>query len=103
MTAKTESVDTPRPCVRCHGAGTEPDPGKEGSLFRSMRQDIGMGVRELARRAVCSPAYVTIIESGESLQRGDVATRLWKIVADAHFEAQCTSPGPRLVKESGDE
>jgi len=52
-------------CTRCGGTGRELDWRKVGRSIRNARKMQGLGVRELARLAGCSGAYVVDIESGK--------------------------------------
>lgn len=52
------------PCSRCGGTGVEPDSERIASRIRAARKERGWGVREVARRAHCSPSFVSYIERG---------------------------------------
>lgn len=51
-------------CRRCGGSGTEPDMKAFGEAVRAEREKRGWSLREFARRARCSPAYVHDVEYG---------------------------------------
>lgn len=69
------------PCRRCAGTGHEPDWTHLGKRIRAARKEMGIGVRELARRAGCSAAYVVDLEYGRrSGLKGTKARKVLTIV-----------------------
>lgn len=55
---------TVRTCRRCGGSGAEPNWRALGAEIRRRREEMGLTLRELARRAGCSPAYLHDLEHG---------------------------------------
>lgn len=51
-------------CRCCGGSGREPDWRKWGQRIRAARRRKGWTLRELARRARCSAAYICDLEYG---------------------------------------
>jgi transcriptional regulator with XRE-family HTH domain len=54
----------PEPCRRCGGSGIEVDWQAFGARIRAARNERGMGLREMARKVGCSPAFVSDLERG---------------------------------------
>lgn len=51
-------------CRHCNGTGEVPDWRIFGAKVRKARESKGLGLREVARRAECSAAYVSDMERG---------------------------------------
>lgn len=63
-------------CPHCHGTGYVLDRGAIGRAVRTVRVTRGWGVREMARKAQCSAALVSLLERGEASLSGPKAHRI---------------------------
>lgn len=63
-------------CHRCGGTGREPDWRTYGRAVRTERERRGIGLRQLARRVKCSPAFLSDMERGNRSWQGPVARRV---------------------------
>lgn len=67
-------------CRHCGGDGCEIDPEEVGRIVRWKREGDGLALREVARRARCSAAYVSDLERGRRPWGGKVARLVLRIV-----------------------
>ena len=65
-----------QPCYRCGGTGREPDLIQLGGDLRKWRVARGWTLKELARRAGSSPAYVGDMEHGRRAFQAEIARRI---------------------------
>lgn len=66
-----------RKCPTCGGCGKVQDAAQVGARFRALREERGLTLREVARRAGFSAAYVSDVELG---RRGCKSTLIQKLI-----------------------
>ena len=65
-------------CIRCGGTGREPDWKREGRDWREVRTQRGWTLRDLAKRAKVSAAYLSDLELGRRAWQADGAQRVMR-------------------------
>lgn len=68
------------PCKHCGGTGVEPDWDNMTALAVETRESLGLSKAEVARRARCSPNYVSDLESGKRRWDGEAARRVLEVL-----------------------
>lgn len=63
-------------CPHCNGSGKVAR--FSGEKFRSMRKRLGLSLREVARRAKCSPAFLSDFELGRRQPSTELMERLYE-------------------------
>lgn len=71
------------PCPWCNGTGRRPDWRILGAKVRAARKRKRLGLRDLARQAGCSAAYLSDLEYGRRAWQGPKAGRVLAIVGVA--------------------
>lgn len=71
------------PCPWCNGTGRRPDWRILGAKVRAARKRKRLGLRDLAKQAGCSPAYLSDLERGNRAWRGPKAEQAMAILGVA--------------------
>jgi predicted transcriptional regulator len=72
--------DPVKPCPKCNGTGKIQDDVLVGKALRKERTEMGLHLREVARRMGLSAAYVSDLEKGRRIWRGELIARYRKAV-----------------------
>ena len=67
-------------CHHCHGTGTEPDLRRLGATVRAARLRHGWTLRQLAKQARATPAYLSDLERGRRSWAGAKARNVLRLV-----------------------
>lgn len=70
--------DPVKPCPKCGGTGKIQDDVLVGKALRKERTEAGLNLREIARRMELSAPYVSDLELGRRIWRGELITRYRK-------------------------